>query len=47
MWRVDPRFKTVIVYRGNAEPQLFNITQILADKPRMPGLSAAVNDLFD
>lgn len=47
VWMVDPRFKTVTVYRGDVEPQLFNITHILADQPSMPGLSVAVKDLFD
>ena len=47
IWLVDPRFKTVTVYRSDAEPQLFNITQSLADQPGLSGLQLAVKDIFE
>lgn len=47
VWILDPHFKTVVVHRGDVEPQLFNIKQSVRDVPQLPGLSLDVKDLFD
>ncbi len=47
VWIVDPRFKTVTVYRSDAEPQLFNITQTMAEQPHLPGLEPQIKALFE
>jgi Uma2 family endonuclease len=46
VWIVDPIFRTVCVYRPDAEPELFNIQQDLAGDPHLPGFRAAVADIF-
>src|SRR5215208_5390947 len=37
VWVVDPRFRTVTVYRPDAEPELFNVTQTMSGSPDLPG----------
>ena len=46
VWIVNPRFRTVTVFRGDAEPELFNIRQELQAEPHLPGFRVAVKDLF-
>jgi Uma2 family endonuclease len=46
IWVVDPAFRTVTVYRSDAEPQLFNITQDLSAEPHLPGFHPPVCDIF-
>ena len=46
-WVVDPRFRTVTVYRLDAEPELFNATQQLTAEPHLPGFSVPVAALFE
>ncbi len=47
VWIIDPRFKTVTVYRSDAEPQLFNITQTLAEQPGLPDMRLQVKAIFE
>ena len=46
VWVVDPRFRTITVYRGDREPELFNVKQPLAGDPHLPGFSVSVADVF-
>lgn len=46
VWVVDPKFRTVTVYRPDAEPVLFNRTQTITGEPHLPGLSIAVDLMF-
>ncbi len=46
VWMIDTDFRTVTVYRPDAEPQLFNRTQTLSADPILPGFSCPVADLF-
>ena len=45
-WVVDPRFRTVTVYRADAEPELFNVTQTITAEPHLPGFRVAVQEIF-
>jgi Uma2 family endonuclease len=45
-WVVDPKFRTITVYRPDAEPQLFNVTQTISGEPHLPGFQVAVADVF-
>ncbi len=47
VWVVDPRFRTVEVFRPDADPQLFNIQQTLAADPFLPGFSSPVRAIFE
>jgi Uma2 family endonuclease len=46
VWVLEPRHRTVTVFRPNAEPELFNRTQTLSADPVLPGFSCPVADLF-
>ncbi len=46
IWEVDPDFKTVRVFRQNAEPEMFNRTQTLSGNSVLPGFEVAVAELF-
>jgi Uma2 family endonuclease len=46
VWVVEPKYRTVSVYRPGVEPTLFNATQELTGEPHLPGFRAAVSDLF-
>ncbi|ETW97066.1 MAG: hypothetical protein ETSY1_24105 [Candidatus Entotheonella factor] len=46
VWIVDPHFRTVTVYRADAEPVLFNVDHHLSSEPHLPGLSISVRDIF-
>lgn len=46
VWVVNPRFRTVTVFRADAEPELFNVRQQLSAEPHLPGFCVAVNDIF-
>lgn len=46
VWVVEPRFRTITVYRHDGEPQLFNVTQTVTGEPHLPGFQVAVNDVF-
>jgi hypothetical protein len=45
VWIVDPTFRTVTVYRRDAEPKLFNATEALSAEPHLPGFKVAVADV--
>jgi Uma2 family endonuclease len=46
VWLVDPDFRTVVVYRPDAAPQMFNIEHELSGEPHLPGFVVAVARLF-
>ena len=46
VWLVDPDFRTVIVYRPDAAPQMFNVQQELSGEPHLPGFRTAVARIF-
>jgi len=47
VWIINPYRRTVMVYRPNAEPELFNVKQELACEPTLPGFRVAVAALFE
>ncbi len=47
VWIVDPAFRTVCVYRPDAEPELFNVRQELTAEPHLPGLRVPVAEIFE
>ena len=47
VWVVNPRFRTVEVFRPDAEPQLFNVQQTLTADPCLPGFSTPVRAVFE
>lgn len=46
VWVVNPRFKTVAVYRPDAAPALFHESQTIDAEPHLPGFRAAVGSFF-
>lgn len=46
VWVVNPRFRTVTVFRSDTEPELFNVRQELSADPYLPGFRIVVKDLF-
>jgi Uma2 family endonuclease len=46
VWMVDPRRKTVHVYQGDSETQVFGLSGTLVGGPLLPGFSLAVADIF-
>lgn len=47
VWVVDPAFRTVMVYRPDAEPELFTAKMELSGDPHLPGLRIPVRAIFD
>jgi Uma2 family endonuclease len=47
VWLVNPYRRTVTVFRPDAEPQLFNVTQEVSGDPHLPGFKAAVAAIFE
>lgn len=47
VWIVEPRFRTVTVYRPDGPPQLFSAEQQLSADPHLPGFSIVVKELFE
>ena len=45
-WVIEPRRRTVTVYRPDAEPVLFNVTQTLSGESAPPGFSCPVAEFF-
>jgi Uma2 family endonuclease len=45
-WVVEPVFRTVTVYRPDAEPELFNVTQELSADPHLHGFRVPVARIF-
>jgi Uma2 family endonuclease len=46
VWVVDPVFRTVMVYRPDTEPELFNNRQDLTAEPHLPGFRVPVAKIF-
>ena len=46
VWVVETVFKTVTVYRPDAPPAMFNVTQQLDGGPHLPGFRADVAEVF-
>ena len=46
VWVINPRFRTVIVHRPGAEPELFNASHELTAEPHLPGFRVPVARLF-
>jgi hypothetical protein len=42
VWVVNPRFKTVTVYRPDAAPPRFHENQTIDGEPHLPGFRAVV-----
>jgi Uma2 family endonuclease len=47
VWVINPSFRTVTVYRPNAEPEMLNVSQELTAEPHLPGFRVAVAQLFN
>lgn len=47
VWVVDPRFKTICVYRPGAAPELYSEHQELVAEPHLPGFRASITSLFE
>lgn len=47
VWIVNPTFRTVEVFRPDADPQLFNVQQILTAEPALPGFNTPVRAIFE
>jgi Uma2 family endonuclease len=47
VWIVNPWRRTGTVYRPDAEPQLFNVTQEVSGEPHLPGFKVAVATIFE
>jgi Uma2 family endonuclease len=46
VWAIDPRRRTVTVYRPGAEPQLLRGDDVLSGEEVLPGFAVRVADLF-
>lgn len=47
VWLLNPRRRTVTIYRTDAEPELLNVRQELSGEPHLPGFRVAVRNLFE
>ncbi len=45
-WLINPRFRTITVYRRSVEPECFNALQELSSEPHLSGLRIPVASLF-
>lgn len=46
VWVVEPKYRTVTVYRPDADPVLFSIRQTIDGDSSLPGLSLPVAEMF-
>jgi Uma2 family endonuclease len=46
VWLVEPKFKTVTVYRPGVDPEMFTVKQELSAEPHMPGFRVPVAEVF-
>lgn len=46
VWIVNPRFRTITVYRSDAEPVLYNVHQTLTAEPHLPGFAMPLARIF-
>jgi Uma2 family endonuclease len=47
VWVVQPRFRTVTVYRPDSEPRLYTIRDEIDAEPHLPGFHAAIATIFE
>lgn len=47
VWIVNPRFRTISVFRSDQEPVLFNMDQALDGEPHLPGFSLPLCRIFE
>jgi Uma2 family endonuclease len=47
VWVIDPRHRTVTVYRPGAEPEMVNVRQELSADPHLPGFRIPAARLFE
>jgi Uma2 family endonuclease len=47
VWVVQPRHRTVTLYRPDAVPQLFTVRDEITAEPHLPGFRAAVAAIFE
>jgi Uma2 family endonuclease len=47
VWIAQPRFRTVTVYRPDAQPRLYNVEDEIDAEPHLPGFRAAVAMIFE
>ena len=47
VWKVDPDFRTVTIYRPGKEPELVNMKQELSAEPELPGFRVPVAEIFE
>lgn len=47
VWLADPTFRTVMSFRPDREPELFNALHDLTAEPTLPGFRVAVARIFD
>jgi Uma2 family endonuclease len=46
IWVIDPRRRTVEIFRQGAEPELVNVLQELSGEPHLPGFRVPVAEIF-
>jgi Uma2 family endonuclease len=46
VWVVDPYRRTVVVYRPDTPPEMFNVTHELSGEPHLPGFRVPVARIF-
>lgn len=46
VWRVEPAFKFLTVFRPDASPKSFNMDDELTAEPHLPGFRVAVSEIF-
>ncbi len=47
VWLINPRLRTVVVFRPAAEPEMFNTRHTLANFAQLPGFEAPAAHLFE
>lgn len=47
IWIIQPRFRTLTVYRPDAVPRLFTVEDEITAEPHLPGFRAAVAEIFE
>ncbi len=46
VWIINPRLRTILALRPQAEPALFNVRETLSGEPELPGFHVPVAQLF-
>jgi Uma2 family endonuclease len=46
VWVANPEFRTVTVYRADAEPRMYSAADVLTGEPELPGFACPVARLF-